>query len=86
VRACRTLFSSAALRPSRVSSFGSLTPTGSFTRALRSKFLFSGMRARAGILYYGSIFSPVRRAFDHLKESTASGDSCGGAAPGLRAG
>ena len=43
-----TLFSSAALRPSIVSPFGSLTPCGSLILALRAKFRFCGIIARAG--------------------------------------
>src|SRR6185503_2663780 len=69
-----TLFSNAALRPSIVSAFGSLTPFGSLTLAFRAKFRFCGIMARAGALPSASGTWIVRRARAHLKLLTVNGE------------
>jgi hypothetical protein len=44
-------------------------------RALRAKFLFCGIIARAGALPSAWGVSTVRRARDHLKLTTVNGES-----------
>src|SRR5512132_2337682 len=66
-----TAFSRAALRPSIVSRFGSLSPGEVFARRFRSKFLFCGIIAAAGLVV--DCCSMVWRSLNHLMLSTVTG-------------